>query len=63
VRGPLDFALTGVVASLAAPLADAGVSIFAISTYDTDYILVRSAIVDRAVEALRGAGHRVHLGS
>jgi hypothetical protein len=59
VRGPLDFALTGVMASLATALADAAVSLFAISTYDTDYLLVRADNLDRAVEALRGAGHRV----
>ena len=59
VRGPLDFALTGVMASLASPLADAAVSMFAVSTYDTDYVLVRAGDVDRAVEALRRAGHRV----
>ncbi|MCK5430181.1 MAG: ACT domain-containing protein, partial [Anaerolineales bacterium] len=41
VVGPLDFSLVGVLASLAVPLADAGVSIFALSTYDTDYILVK----------------------
>ena len=61
VRGPLDFALTGVMASLAAPLAAGGVSIFAISTYDTDYALVRADKLDRAVEALRAAGHRIHI--
>ena len=42
VRGPLDFALTGILASLAAPLADAGISIFALSTFDTDVLLVRA---------------------
>jgi uncharacterized protein len=47
------------MASLAAPLADAGVSIFATSTYDTDYVLVRADNLDRAVEALQRAGHRV----
>ncbi len=41
VEGPLDFALTGILASIAAPLADAGISIFAISTFDTDYVLVK----------------------
>jgi hypothetical protein len=59
VRGPLDLALTGVLASLTSPLATAAVSIFAISTYDTDYVLVRAADVDRAVKALRHAGHHV----
>lgn len=59
VEGPLDFALTGVLASIAGPLAEAFVSIFAISTFDTDYVLVRESDVDGAVEALRNAGHRV----
>ena len=59
VAGPLDFALTGILASLAAPLAAAGVSIFAIATYDTDYVLVRADQLDAAMEALRAAGHEV----
>ena len=59
VRGPLDFALTGVLASLATPLADAAITIFAVSTYDTDYVLVRVVDFGRAVEALTNAGHRV----
>ena len=56
VEGPLDFSLTGVMASIAGPLAEAGVSLFAISTYDTDYVLVRDSAVGLAVDALRGAG-------
>ncbi len=59
VAGPLDFALTGVLASLAAPLAAAGVSIFALSTFDTDYLLVPASVLDEAVIALRSAGHAV----
>jgi len=59
VRGPLDFALTGIMASLALPLAAAAISVFAVSTYDTDYILVRAADVEGAVAALKKAGHRV----
>jgi hypothetical protein len=59
VRGPLDFALTGVMASLAAPLADAKVSLFTVATYDTDYILVRAGDLERGIEALRSAGHRI----
>ena len=57
VSGTLEHSLTGVLASLAVPLADAGVPIFAVSTYDTDYVLVP---VDRAAdarEALVAAGH------
>lgn len=59
VAGTLDFSLTGVLTALLAPLAAAGISIFALSTYDTDYILVREASLDQAVQALRDAGHRV----
>jgi hypothetical protein len=59
VAGPLDFALTGVLAGLAAPLAQAGISLFAVATYDTDYLLVRQADLDAAVAALRAAGHSV----
>ena len=59
VAGPLDFALTGILASLTDPLAAAGVSIFAIATYDTDYVLVRADQLDAAIEALRAAGHEV----
>jgi uncharacterized protein len=59
VAGPLDFALTGVLAAVAAPLAEAEVSIFAVSTYDTDYVLVREAALPAAAEALRRAGHDV----
>jgi RimJ/RimL family protein N-acetyltransferase len=58
VAGPLDFALTGVLAALAGPLALAGVSFFALSTFDTDYVLVRAANRDRAERALLAAGHR-----
>jgi hypothetical protein len=59
VAGPLDFGLTGVLAAVAVPLRDAGVSIFAVSTYDTDYVLVRSDRLQEAAAALRSAGHTV----
>jgi uncharacterized protein len=59
VEGPLDHGLTGVLASIAAPLAAAGVPIFAVSTYDTDYVLVPAGRVEDAAVALRGAGHAV----
>ena len=57
VRGPLPFQITGVLAGIARPLADAEIPIFAISTYDTDYVLVRSRDLAQAVEVLREAGH------
>ena len=59
VEGPLDFSLTGVLSALLSPLADAGVSIFALSTFDTDYLLVRAAQLDLTVETLSAAGHPV----
>lgn len=59
VQGPLDFSLTGVLASLAAPLADAKVSIFAISTFDTDYLLVKENVLEEAKRALTRAGHAI----
>ena len=59
VAGPLDFALTGILAAIAAPLADAGVSIFAVSTFDTDYVMVKEENLGKAVESLRAAGHSV----
>jgi hypothetical protein len=59
VQGPLSFELTGILAGISAPLAATAVPLFAISTFDTDYVLVRTADLERAVEALEGAGHRV----
>ncbi len=59
VVGPLDFSLTGILASLAQPLADAGVPIFALSTFDTDYVLVKQEKVETAVSVLRQCGHMV----
>ncbi len=59
VQGPFDFDLTGVLASFLDPLAAAGIGIFAMSTFDTDYILVKSENLDKAVEALKEAGHRL----
>ena len=61
VSGPLDFSLTGVVASLVVPLAEAGVPIFLISTFETDYVLVRGTDLDDAYEALESAGHAIGL--
>jgi enamine deaminase RidA (YjgF/YER057c/UK114 family) len=59
VAGPLDLGLTGVLASLAAPLAEAGVPLLAIGTHDTDHVLVKAADLDRALAALAAAGHDV----
>lgn len=59
VAGPLPFSQTGVLASLAGPLAAAGIGILAVSTFDTDYLLVREAELAAATDALQAAGHRV----
>ncbi len=60
MRGPLAFELTGVLASLASPLAAAGVPIFALSTFDTDYLLIPGDALEQALGALDAAGHRLH---
>jgi hypothetical protein len=61
VAGALDFSLVGVLAALVVPLAEARASVFAISTFDTDYVLVRQGDLARATEALRAAGHSIQL--
>src|SRR3954451_17541979 len=57
VVGPLDLALTGVLASLIGPLADARVNIVTFSTYDTDYLLVPTVRLTEAINTLTAAGH------
>lgn len=59
LAGPFDFALTGILLGILAPLAQAGVGIFAISTYDTDYVLVKAAQLETACQTLRSAGYHV----
>jgi aminoglycoside 6'-N-acetyltransferase I len=59
VAGTMPFTLVGVLASLATPVGRAGVGIFAFSTFDTDYLLVKTAEMHKAVDALRAAGHVV----
>jgi uncharacterized protein len=57
VCGPLDFSITGILADISAILAKTGISIFAMSTFDTDYILVRSEKLQAAKKALQHAEH------
>lgn len=57
--GPFSFSLTGILASVLDPLARAEVSIFAISTFDTDYVFVKDQQFQSAVNALSGAGHSI----
>jgi uncharacterized protein len=59
VEGPLEFGLTGVLASLAVPLAESEVGILAIATYETDYVLVQESQLDLAAQALRERGREV----
>ncbi len=59
VQGRLDFSETGIMLSITRPLAANGVSVFAISTFDTDYFLVKENDLARAIEALTAAGHQV----
>ncbi len=59
VRGPLSPNLVGILLSLLEPLADAGLSILAISTYDTDYVFVKTRHLPAALKALRAAGHQI----
>jgi hypothetical protein len=59
VEGPLPLDLIGIFAGIASPLADAGIPIFPIATYDTDYVLVAESTFAKAVEVLEAAGHRV----
>ncbi len=59
VKGPLEFSLTGVLANLSSSLADAGISIFAISTYDTDYLLVKSGDLRKSISVLIDTGHKI----
>lgn len=59
VQGVLDFSLIGILSQISVVLAQNKIGIFVISTYNTDYILVKSADFERAVKALTAAGHEV----
>lgn len=59
VEGVLEFSLIGILSSITAVLAQAGVSVFCVSTYNTDYILVKEAALAAALDALKAAGHAV----
>ena len=57
VEGTLDFSLVGVLAGLTAALAERGIPVFAVSTYDTDYLLVKADQLENAAAALTAAGY------
>ena len=59
VQGPFDFAETGIALAIIRPLAEAGIGIFLVSTFDTDYLLVKAANLEQARSALLAAGHRL----
>ena len=59
VAGVFEFSVVGVLASLVAPLAEAGISVFVVSTFDTDYLLVKDQDLEAALDALREEGHTV----
>jgi hypothetical protein len=59
VEGPLPFSLVGVLAALTVPLAEAGVSVFPLATYDTDHLLIRRGEAQTAYDALTAAGHEI----
>jgi len=60
VQGKLAFSISGILAALCIPLAAAGISIFVVSTFDTDYLLVSDPHLESAIEALEKAGHSIH---
>ncbi len=57
--GPFAFDLTGILSSVLNPLRDAEIGIFAISTFDTDYVLVKLEYLERAIVTLENAGHSI----
>jgi hypothetical protein len=57
VEGPFPFSETGILTSFVQPLSERAIPIFAVSTFDTDYVLVKRAWVEKAIEALQAAGH------
>ena len=59
LEGPFDFSVTGLVASFSAALADAGISLMVVCTYDTDYLLVQGPDLDRTLAALEAGGYRI----
>ncbi len=59
LEGPFPFQLTGVLASFLDPLAEGGVPIFAVSTFDTDYVFVKEQLTETALKVLRDAGHEM----
>jgi hypothetical protein len=59
IEGVLDLQMTGVLSSLLTPLAEAGVNVFVMGTFDTDYVMVPERLLDRAVSLLKAEGHHI----
>ena len=59
IQGILDFSLIGILAKIAAVLADNGISIFAVSTYNTDYVLIKKENYQKALEVLQTTGYKI----
>lgn len=59
IKGPLDFLLVGILAHVSKVLADEHISLFAVSTYETDYVLVKEENLERTINALNAQGHSV----
>ena len=59
IQGQLDFSLVGILSNIAGILAERGISIFAVSTYNTDYVLVKSDRLNEAVDALTQNGYEI----
>ncbi|EUJ25450.1 ACT domain-containing protein [Listeria cornellensis] len=59
IEGILDFSLTGILHKIATPLAEKEISIFAVSTYNTDYILMKQSNLELAITTLKYAGHQI----
>lgn len=59
LEGPLDLALAGVLAAILMPLADAGIAVFPVATYQTDYVLLKEKSLADAVQVLQAHGHHI----
>ena len=59
IEGPFDLELTGVAVSVAGPISNSGIGVFIIATYDTDYVLVKEVLLNKALSALTNAGHSI----
>jgi len=60
VKGPLDLSLTGIISSIASTLERENISLFSLSTYDTDYVMVKEKDLEKAIFALTEAGHHIY---